>query len=65
MPEFSTRAPERDFLYTLNKQLPTARSLETYYGVIELDDEMLHAVIEALTPILERRIQAGGEVHDA
>lgn len=44
------------FSYAKAKQLPSAYSLNTSYGELELDEEMKAAVKEALLPILEKRI---------
>lgn len=46
--------------YALSKQLRTAYAIGTNYGAIDLDDELRLAVVEALTPILERRCELGG-----
>jgi|GEM_PF-4771256 len=47
-------------LYALNKQLRTAYAIGTRYGAIDLDEELLDAVVRVLTPILERRCEVGG-----
>lgn len=45
--------------YALSKQLPSVYSLESNYGPIELDQELLDAVVKALTPILNSRLSGG------
>jgi hypothetical protein len=44
--------------YALAKQLPTAHTIASSYGEIELDDELRTAVESALRPILEARLAA-------
>ena len=44
--------------YAIAKQLPTAFTIFTNYGEIELDDELKNAVQDALSPILQRRLQS-------
>ena len=46
----------RCFSFALSEQLPTAHSLNTSFGELELDEEMKEAVKKVLLPILERRI---------
>jgi len=54
MPEQSTY----HFSYAISKQLPTAHSLNSSYGKLELDEEMRAAIEKALLPILEKRLNA-------
>lgn len=42
--------------YALAKQLPAARTIESSYGAIDLDDEMKTAIIQAIKPILKKRM---------
>lgn len=52
--------------YALAKQLSTAHSLESNYGTVYLDAELIEAVARALRPILERRLEQaekGGARH--
>ncbi len=47
-----------EFSYAIAKQLPSATSLMSNYGELELDEEMRAAIELALTPILEKRSEA-------
>lgn len=42
--------------YALSKQLPTAHTLESSYGALELDETLRRAIERAVRPILERRL---------
>lgn len=50
------------FSYAISKQLPTACSLNSSYGELELDEEMRSAIEKALVPILEKRLNASPEL---
>lgn len=50
------------FSYAISKQLPTACSLNSSYGELELDEEMRSAIEKALVPILEKRLNAPPEL---
>jgi uncharacterized protein (DUF433 family) len=49
---------EVEMSYALFKQLPTAHTIASSYGEIELDDELRAALQYALRPILEERLAA-------
>ena len=46
------------FSYAISKQLPSAHSLNSSYGKLELDEEMRVAIEKVLLPILEKRLNA-------
>lgn len=47
----------RDQIAYLLKQLPSAYAINTDYGDIVLDAELRAAVVDALKPIIERRLR--------
>ncbi|WP_454691167.1 hypothetical protein [Achromobacter aloeverae] len=44
--------------YALSKQLSSARTLETSFGALDLDEELRIAVDAAVRPILKRRLNS-------
>jgi len=45
--------------YYLVKVLPSAKTITSNYGDLELDDELRRVIEKALAPILEKRLHHG------